>query len=225
MPYKRTYKRYQKKRYAPSVNRRIAQLARKIDQNIENKQITVSLQATYGAITTNWTESDLTNISQGTGSANRIGRKIRIKSIEIKGVIANGDAETALDDPYNVVRCVIGLWAGPAGSTPLATALTTIQAPIRKNLGTRNYLVTKFLDRYIPLTVTSTEKGAGDGYTPMLKSFKYYKRFKTGILITYGDDTTSYPDKRLILGMVSDSTAVPSPGFVVGYLVMTYEDA
>lgn len=200
-------------------------VVRQIDRNVENKQITVSLNATYGAITSNWTESDLTNVAEGVTGNGRIGRKLKLRSIEVKGVMATGDSESLADDPYNVVRIVIGLWSGSAGATPLGTALTTINAPIRKNLGTRNFLIRKYYDKYIPLSVTSTEKGGGDGYTPQTKLISYFKRFKRPILITYGDDTVTYPDKRFIFAAISDSSGVPSPGFIAGYIVVSYEDA
>lgn len=216
---------YRRKTYRKPSRAVKQYVQRAIGANVENKQVTVSMNATFSAITTTWTEADLCNITQGVTGPARIGRKVKLCSLEINCVIAEGAAEILTDDPYNVVRCMVALWSGAAGTTPLATAGTTINAPIRKNLGTRNYLIKKYLDKYIGLQVTSTEKGGGDGYTPQLKNIKYYKKFKKPILITWGDDTTTYPDKRLMISMISDSSAVTNPGIIAGYAVMTYEDA
>lgn len=196
-----------------------------IDRNVENKQTTGNMVSSFSSLTSTWTEIDPTNIIQGTSGNTRIGRKIKVKGLEIKCVISSGANELLTDDPYNVVRIVIGIWNGSGGASPLGTALTTIDAPIRKQLGTRNFLIKKLLDRYVTLMVTSTEKGGGDGYTAGLRLFKYYHKFRKPLTITWGDDTATYPDRRLIISMVSDSSAITNPGVIRGYFVMSYEDA
>lgn len=121
---------------------------RVIANNIENKQTTGSMPSSFNSVSTNWVEIDPSNIAQGTLSAQRVGRQIKLKSLEVNCVMAGGQSETLTDDPYNVIRVVIGLWSGQT-PTPLGTALTTIDAPIRKDLGSRNFLIKKLLDRYI----------------------------------------------------------------------------
>jgi len=219
-PYKKYYKRSANKR---SVT--MARIKKYVDRNIENKQTTGSMVTSFGSLSSSWIEVDPTSISQGVTGNTRVGRKVRIKSLEIRAVISSGANELLTDDPYNVVRICIAWWSGAAAANPLFVTGTTIDAPIRKNLGTRNYLLRKLIDKYVTLTVTSTEKGGGDGYTAGLRQFKYYKSFRKGVLITWGDDTVSYPDKRLIISMISDSAAITNPGVIRGYFVLTYEDA
>lgn len=200
------------------------QLYNAIHRNVENKMITRTMVTGFSNIDDTWTEDILSLVAQGTGANERIGNQIRIKSIEINGVIAQGSGEFLTDDPYNVVRMVMALWSGGTVTSPLQTATWSLDTPLRKLLCPQGMLK-KYFDKYIPLQVTSTEKGGGDGYTPQVRRFKYFKYFKKGLLIDFGDGTTNRPDKRLILSAKSDSTLTTNPGFVQGFWAMTYEDA
>jgi len=200
-----------------------AYVAKAIDRNIENKHLGDSLDNTFDSLPNTWTELNVCNPAQGDTAQSRTGRQIKIKSIEIRGVIVQASVESALDEPYNTVRVVLGLYN--TSDTPLADSGTTIDGFVTTNLSTRAYLIKKYLDKYIAMGVSSTEKGGGDGYAPTVRTFKYFKRFKKPIVVMYGDDTTDYPNKRLILSMVSDSSVVPNPGFYHGYYLCTFEDA
>lgn len=176
------------------------------------------------SIPSTWVEVNTCNPAEGANKYGRIGTKIRIKSIEINTVLSGGQNGLLTDDNYNIFRIVIGKYTGQT-ATPLASASVGLNSPIKKDWNNgRGTLIQKYVDRYIPLDVASTEKGAGDGYTPKLKIFKYYKRFKN-FVVTYADDTTNYPSSRLIMSFISDSAAVTNPGFVSGYAVIRYEDA
>jgi len=163
-------------------------------------------------------------LAQGTGSNERIGNQVKIRSIEMKMVISTGTALSVLDDSFNVLRMVLALWGGNT-TTPLATApATTMNKPIRSGLSGAGF-IKKYLDKYIPITVTCPEASGGDGYTPGLRQIKYYKKFKIPLPITFATNATTYPDKRLILSMISDSSVTPHPGIINGYYVVCYEDA
>ena len=190
---------------------------KEIEKNIENKVNTLDLDDNFLTVGTTWVEHIMCNPAQGDGMTQRSGRQIKIKSLEIKGVLSAAADGSALDENRCIVRIIIGLFQGTV-ATPLATAGATINSPITRDQMTRGRLVTKYLDRYVPLDVTSTEKGAGDGYAPQQKGFRYFKRFNKPITITYGDDTATYPDKLLFLSMISDSAAVPNPGFVLSLI-------
>ena len=212
--YKRRYKRrvpYAVKQYVRAA----------LDKNVEDKQATWDLQTQFGAITTTWVERSVAQPAQGVTQGYRVGTKIRLKSLEIDGVIASGVSETALDDPFNVVRIVI--YSSDLATTPLATLGLGLNSVI--NNTTLSYMSKKYLDQYIPLTVTGTEKGQGDGYTPGLRKFKYFKRWKNGFPIEFQGDTATYPSKMLWVSMISDSATAPSPGFVCGYMKTRFEDA
>lgn len=192
-----------------------------IHRNVENKFISGALTTSFASVNNTWDEQVLSTVAQGTDQDERIGNHIRLRSLEIKGVIAQGSADSSSDDPYNVMRIVIGLWG--SSTTPLGNVAWGINVPLRKNMNPGE-LFKKYYDKYVALTVTSTEKGEGDGYTPGLKQFHYYKKFKN-VVINWGSSATTEPDKRMILSIVSDSAAVPNPGFINGYWVLTYEDA
>jgi len=194
-----------------------------LDKAIEDKYSDDFLSNIWGSIGQSWIEKDVTAIVQGTTGSTRIGRRIRVKSLRIYGVISQGSNETLADDPWNIVRGVVGVYAGNGGLTPLLTNTVSLASVLRKQ--TCQPLISKYMDKYIPLQVISTEQGAGDGYTPQLKMFNFYKSFKN-LYITYAaDGATITPDKRLMISFASDSSVITNPGFLTGYYTLTYEDA
>lgn len=220
----KVYKRkaYPKKKSVPKTIK--TYVAKAIDKTIEDKRVAYSLPSVMNSVSTTWTELDLcSSIAAGVALGDRVGRSIRVKSVRIRGVLANGSTGTATDDPYNVMRFILGRFQSVA--TPLATAGATINSVLRRTDNTRNYLRQIYMDRYVPLEVTSTEKGAGDGYTPQLKHFNYFKSFKPALKLEWGDDSVTYPNNRLMFSAISDSSAIVNPGFIVGNLEVTYEDA
>lgn len=224
MPVRRVYRRRRYRKGGRIATKRF--VYRAIHKNIENKMVTSSLTQLFNSISNAWIERDICTLAAGTSEGTRVGDRVTVKSIEIKGVIAQGSNETALDDPYNNVRMVIGLY-DTAGATPLATnpsGAITINTPFRPGW-VCDTLRKKYLDKYIPLQITSTEKGGGDGYTPGVRTIRYYKRFKRGLQISWSDSTANYPKSRLMLAFISDSSAIPNPGIISGYCVVTYEDA
>lgn len=200
---------------------------RVVDANTEDKVMWQKLPTNFSSIGI-WNEQNICKPAQGTASNQRVGKKIKVKSIEIKGTIAAGSSASALDDPYDTVRIIVATW-NAANDTPMTTleAATAgmINSPVKKGVDDFALLIKKYLDKYIPLTAVCTEKGAGDGYVPQLKTFKFYKRFKNGLPITFSDEGVTYPEKRLCLSMGSDSVAIPHPGFTDGYVIVHFEDA
>lgn len=196
------------------------QMYKAIHRNIENKVIWERLNIGWSSIGNIWSERTLVP-SQGTGISNRVGNEYRIKSIEINGVIAEGSSEVVTDDPWNVMRIVIGLWDGD-NAAPLSGL--NMNDVIRKTISPQG-LMKKYYDKYIPLQVVSTEKGEGDGYVPTLRKFKYFKLFKKPIVIKFGGSTATTANKQLVVSMISDSLAISHPGFVAGYWAISYEDA
>lgn len=200
------------------------QLYKAIHNNIENKILTERMVTNYSSVSNTWSESSLMLIPQGIGNNQRIGNQIRIRSLEVNGIIAEGSSGSPADDIYNVMRIVIALWSGSTVTTPLQTAATSLDACIRRTNAPQG-LLKKYYDKYIPLTVASTTDNAGNGYCPNLRKFKYYKIFKKGLLIDFGNSGTLTPDKRLIMSMITDSFGIPNPGFITGYWAISYEDA
>lgn len=219
---RKVYRRRATKKVSRAVKRYVS---KKLDDNTEDKFNIINMTAGgLTSIPSTWVEVAGCNPGQGTAKNQRVGTKIRIKSIEVNAVLAAGANQVVTDDAYNVMRIVIGKYATQT-ATPLATAGISINDPIKKDWNNaRSTLIQKYCDRYVPLMVTSTEKGAGDGYAPQLKKFKFYKRFRN-FVVTYNDDTINYPSSRLLLGFISDSAAVTNPGFICGYTIVRYEDA
>ena len=180
-----------------------------------------SLQMDFPSISNEWINVQLTNIALGTDFFQRIGAKILLKSIEFRGVLVGGANESAFDDPYSVVRIVLSRWDGET-VTPFSTLSGhTIHNPINRTISGCPGMKSKYYDKYIAMNITSTEKGGGDGYTPSARVVSFKKTFKKGIPITYSP--TSASDK-FFLSMISDSAAVPNPGFVTGYCFVTWKD-
>lgn len=219
---RRTTRRTKRRQRTLNYNtvKKIAEV--QIHKNIENKYKSVLLPTTYGSVSNTWIETNMTNTTQGLDTVNnRIGRTINVLSLEIKGVVANGDNETAADDSFNVMRIVIGLFDGRY-TTPLASSSILISDIIK--VSTTRGLIRKYYDKYVALNVASTEKGSGDGYAPQVKNFKYFKRFKN-LKITAHESGTSFYNKFINVAMISNSSAIVNPGFVAGYICMVYEDA
>lgn len=225
----RRTKRKQYRLYKPFVSTAVRKYVKyQLDRNIEDKYYNINLAtsslSSIGSAA--WTELNLCAPPQGDDVSDRSGRRIRVKSIEIKGVLVGGVTQTLLDDQYNILRGVIAVWRSN-NDTPMEVPTSiTMNNPIKRDtVAGGTYIMRKLYDQYITLEVTSTEKTEGDGYSAKPLKFTYYKRFKKPLLINYGDSSLTYPSMRLILGMRSDSAAVPNPGFVNGYSIVRYEDA
>lgn len=188
----------------------------------ETKMRTTSVLASdFGSISNEWINIPLTNITLGTDFFQRIGSKISLKSIEFRGVLVGGANESAFDDPYNVVRIVLSRWDGES-VTPFSTLSGhSMHIPINRTIAGCPGMKSKYYDKYIAMNVSSPEKGAGDGYAASARVISFKKTFKKGIPIIYS--TVGASDK-FFLSMLSDSLAVPHPGFVTGYCMVTWKD-
>jgi hypothetical protein len=89
---------------------------RAIASNIENKRAAYDLTQYFNSVPNAWAELNLTRITQGTDVFAHIGRRVNVRSIEIKGALAQGAAGGAFDDPYNCMRIILGLWTGLASA-------------------------------------------------------------------------------------------------------------
>lgn len=205
----------------PSVR---AYVRRAIDYNVEDKHISYNLDTLFSSVSNNWTEANVCNPDQGDTVSTRVGRRIRIKSIEIKGIFLGGISDLSTDDVYNTVRIVIGVYQGTS-NTPLAAGGQGYDNPLIATSGTSagQRLIKKYYDKYH--AIQTCGKGLGAGYAPVPREFEYYKRFKKPIVVTYGDSTDDYPSKALIMSVHTDSLAASNPGFVCGYVMCKFEDA
>jgi len=192
-----------------------------IKSHVENKSVHRSLVTSFPSINSSWLEVDMGYVPQGTTFYQRIGSSLKMLDITIEGTLCQGSAQSALDDSYNVVRVVLGLYLG-GDTTPLANFPALFNAPVTSTWYTNGRLLKKYYDEYIPLEVTCLERAGGDGYCPGLKKFKV--SVPLNVTITYGTDSTN-ANKVLIMSVISDSSAVVNPGFIAGYSIMNYEDS
>lgn len=218
---------YRRRPYVPRPVR--SYVRRAISANVENKRAAYSLVQFFNSVGSAWVELNLTRITQGTGIFARVGRRVNVRSIEIKGALAQGASGGAFDDPYNCMRIILGLWTGlaSANSAPLGSSSLTINSPISPwnaagSVATYR-MQRKYLDRYI--TFSSPSRADETSLVPATRTFRYFKLFKRPMFIQYSDDTGESADHFFTISMISDSAAVPNPGFISGYVVLTYEDA
>jgi len=214
---------------ARGVSRSVRRYVRNVlDRHVEDKFQSYNIAdagTAFGSVGNAWQEFSVGLPAQGLTGATRVGRRIRLKYLKLYGIICQGSSGALLDDAYNATRIVVALWSGTSGTTPLQTSAFPMGYPLMKMTSLPgNGLIRKYLDRYIALNSNGTEKGQGDGYVPGIRTFKWFKRF-TNLYINFADDTYTYPDKRLQISMISDSSANPNPGFVTGHIVLCFEDA
>jgi len=197
--------RHFKKSYYKGVNKAVKYYVNKqIAKNTENKMIVYNTAAQFNLISTAWTELDTTNISQGTGLIQRVGRQIKLKSLEIDMLLDK-------EDETNVFKVIIGLYAGQL-TTPLTTAGVTMNTAITKN--NVNGVIKKYLDKFIVC----------DGVKQSIAHFKYFKKFSKPVYITWAQDG-GQPDKRLFVSIISDSGAAAHPVSSWGKILLRFEDA
>lgn len=192
-----------------SVPRPVARYVnRAVHKVIEKKVHGVDLGAEFNAISTVWNETDLTILAEGTDVGDRVGRRVTIKSIDMKFILYGVDTTNAL-------RWVIGVYNGASPATPLATAGTGMNSIIARTGYPRNFLVRKLLDKYLAI----------DGADNHMKVCQYHKYFKRGVPIIWGDNTTNYPSLKIMMAMISDSGAAAHPYIQEGFCKVTFEDA
>jgi len=206
------YKKYKTYKKVPVSKAVKAYVAKTLDNRIEDKFSTSGLVSVFGGVGTSWVEY-YPAIGEGVSAdSERVGRRISIKSIEIRGIMKSADI-------YNVNRCVISVSTSGA---PMSACGVSINQPLLKSTPVGKVCRRILYDKYTTIEPNFIE---GEGYAPSLKQFKYYKSFKKPLLITYGDSTTYSFDRMIVVSIISDSIIASHPAFINGYVVVKYEDA
>lgn len=225
-------RRYSRRRFyrrRPYVPRSVRSYVRRVvSSNVENKRSIFDLSTSYSSVPVSWNEVNLNRLPQGVDVFSRVGRRINVRSIEIKGVLCQGTAGSPADDPYNVVRVILGLYTGPHDVGPLfASSTLTVNSPVSTwdvgGSSSNQRMIRKYWDRYFSFSSPSPRNDSG--YVPATTPFRYFKRFVKPMFIQFGDGTANSADKWFWLSMVSDSATIPNPGVISGYCVLTFEDA
>lgn len=196
---------------------------RVIYSTAEHKHQSIDVGSIYQSVSSSPIETVWGLPIQGNTSVTRIGRKIAIHSFVFHGTLVAGcTGVAATDDGYNRFRIVLALWDG-SFTNPMATLGVTTESALTKSFAGVDHLKKKYWDKKIILNTHADLDGTGA--LPYPKVIHKVIRFKRPIVITTRDDTTLSPDKVLYLGMVSDSLAVPNPGFLSGaYAYIRFTD-
>lgn len=229
---KRSRRAYRKRRR--SFRRRSARgftrrVKRALMRVTEPKILPLSLVTYFPAVDNTWQEESLGVLNEGSASQQRIGEKYWIESIYVNGTLQGGQS-VAADDPYNLVRIVIGLWTTESSTNPLATVGATFDDPLWPKYGytgldppnLHSRLKWKIFDKTYKLQSPGMQ--GEDDLMPAVKHISIYKKFKKPILMRFGNTTTTYANHYLVLSMISDSVAAPSPGFIYGYAYVKIRD-
>ena len=209
-------------RYAPYKVPRTMVLAPKP----ELKRIAVSIATlSLGSIGNIWYEYDILGaITASAAVSGRNGRKITLHSMRFRGNLFGGAVGAGgLDEYYNNVRFVIyghratkaGAALTPLGSTPAITGTVPINNTVLPGLHQVYY------DRMIPIT---NNPYAANNASPGNYSIDFFHRWKKPMLVSYTGDTTNFNQYSIYTAAISDSAAVPHPGFGMGYLEVTFYD-
>lgn len=216
------------RRARPARTRRvktIARVARRVVKRMAELHRTApaNLTASMGTITSIWNEIDLCdNIATGADVGQRLGRRIAINSFYLDGVLSGGQVNSNLDDAFNTVRFVLGLWRSQG---PCAANSLDIGSMINKS----GYSATggvALIRKYRDFKVILASPGAdSSGYLPAVRKVRIYVKFRRPINITFpATAATTTQSVFLILSVISDSVAVPNPGFISGRYTLTWHD-
>lgn len=172
----------------------------------------------FSSILNTWEDLCMTQISASVDKTGRIGSQISVTQFDFDGVLLNAWT-SALADEYSVVRIVLSKVDNNGSATPFLSAGANINTHAAPD--TIQYLDKVYYDQYIPLVGTySTAAAAG----PCPKHIKFSVKFRQPIVITYTTSGALTSNTGLFLSMISDSAAVPSPGFIQGRTRLHFKD-
>lgn len=191
-------------RYTGVIPRNVGQSEIKFD--------TVPLTTSFSSISSAQTAVELTAaVVGGYTLVERIGRQINLLNVRLFGTLVQGVVDGIADDRYNVVRIVLATHsAGNAPTIPLSTPIS------RSNT---RYLEEVLYDKTVVLYSPAPDS---TGYLPAIKHID--RTIPVNRKFNYYSHTGGATPIELSLIMVSDSAAVPNPGFVQGSWTVTFTD-
>lgn len=177
---------------------------------------TESLTVIAPSITSTWLTYEPTyHIRLGTDYNGRLGREVKITSVELKGMLVGGQSNLVTDDPRNVVRIVIAIV--DASFNAAALSPVTLNTPIT-NINVTG-LLRVLADRTINLRVFSADS---TGYVPSQVAVSI--KTSPSSIFLYNDSVGGFsPVPELYVMFLSDSAIAASPGFVSGYLKTNFQ--
>lgn len=184
----------------------------------ETKYVTGVLSAYFPTITTTPIIGiPLNYIATGTDVSNRLGRHIRCTGLKFHGTLAGGQSNIATDDKYNTVRIsVVKQNAQTASPLPGLTLNTILDPRNSQCIG----LEKTFYDKCFLLESPGRDS---TGYMPALLEVNFNLKFNVPVFFA-GTGAGTVADEQIIIACVSDSVLTPSPGFVSGAFILSFED-
>lgn len=188
----------------------------------ERKYVTLSLPGIFPSLTTTWHEGSLSAyVADGTDAINdRVGNRIHIHSLTIKGLLQQGATAGSFDDLYNTVRLCVVLMNRIGSNTPFGGVPVAMNVPLTPG-ATVLPIVKVIEDMYISLVPSGT---ASTGFIPATRSINKTYRFSPPITIDYMGTGINTDARMLHMALLSDSGAAPSPGFIAGFVQFGYTD-
>lgn len=193
----------------------------------ETKHYEVTTVSVFNSIGTGWTETLMSYIAAGAAENQRVGSKIAITGFKINGLIESAWTTNVGGDAFNCLRYVVYLSnAGYliGGATPLVSNSLNVNTSLRTD--TASVVLQPFRDRYIAMKPSyGLYNGAsGTAGGPALMEFTDFVKFKKPLEIEYNSSSAAAGNKGLWIGFISDSSAMPNPGFIMGYMTTYYKD-
>lgn len=215
---KKRYKPYKKRTkssisYMPTVRK----------PELKKANVTMATMA-LNSVGTAWREYDVPGqITPSAAINGRIGRRIEIHSCRFRGVLVGGAIGAGpADEYYNNIRIMIYVMhqakAG-AATTPAATAGFVIDTPLNKY-----YMPGLDKVLYDQLLGITNQPWAANSCSPGTRDIDFYHKFRKPLLVQYAGDVINSNQTQIFVSMVTDSAAVPHPGFTSGYMEISFYD-
>lgn len=200
-----------RKRRKKNLAKKVKTLAKKVNSNIEHRWQDVHNFTDSFGVAGLVKKIGLENIAVTPSSSNlednRIGNKITLKRVYLKG-------QLAVSDSHNFCRMLLVRVTNMSQLVSVSdilepafgSVLPTIYSPYRKD-STIKYKILH--DKFYKLQ----QKSAGSTY-PDIVNFDLSYTWKSGLTITYLQDTASDPIYgQIYLVCISDSSSIPHPSF------------
>lgn len=187
----------------------------------ELKAMALTTPFGFNSIPNTWVETDLLDrLSQGDDIGQRNGRRVYVRAIEIRGLLAGAQSNIVTDDAYNNVRIVIGKYTGGIGAlAPLSGSggAITLSSAIVPGYGQN--CVHVYYDQIHTLQSPGRDSV---GYVATAKGFVV--KLKTPMLCTFSGTGVNTNMDHLVVSCISDSALAPNPGFTFWSAVVYFTD-
>jgi hypothetical protein len=152
-------------------------------------------------------------IAQGDDMGMRTGRTIHVHHVSISGTLVGGQFNTSTDEQYNVVHLAI---VGASAGKTTFSGFDLLQP--------QDVRITGFSKYYYDQIITLSSNGRDStGYLPAVKQVTV--RVPVSLDVSFTSTTANTNVEGLYLLAISDSFAVPNPGFENGTVCVEFTDS